>query len=243
VPSQTASVTVGQTTSLPFSYDNAGTITVTGYTPAAPPPATGLRVSVANTGLQPSSQYSFPVGTTTLTPLYPYASGYTVFAGNCTDNNPLGKDTNRTLFYPTAAPVPLSVPPGGNVSTTVPLYAVSVHAQNSSAIAVAGGPTTAAEMTGLPAPYSAVCTSGTATSAAAPLTLQTTDASGNSVTALPLGHWTITVKCNKPAAACVSANKAGTANIWVEPTGVYGVNVATGAATGLIAGAVPVTVS
>jgi hypothetical protein len=242
-PAQTASVSVGQTTSLPFSYDRAGTVNVTGYTPAAPPPATGMRISVANTGLQPSSQYSFPVGTTSLTPLYPYASGYTVFAGNCTDNNPLGKDTNRTLFYPTASPVPLSVPPSGTVATTVPLYAVSVHAQNGALTPVAAGPTTAAEMTGLPVPYSAVCTSGTATSSAAPLTLQTTDAAGNSVTALPLGHFTITVKCNRGAAACLTSNKTGTANIWVQPTGVYGVNVATGAATTLFAGAVPVTVS
>ncbi len=242
-PAQTASVTVGQTTSLPFSYDTAGTINVTGWSPATPPAATGISISVANTGLQPSSQYSFPAGTTSLTPLFPYASGYTVFAGNCTDNNPLGKDTNRTLFYPTAAPVPLSVTPGGTANTTVPLYPVSLHVQNSTAVAVVGGPTSATESTSYPAPYGAVCTNGTTSASAPTLGLVTTDAAGNSVTDLPLGHWTITAQCLRGAAACPTSNKTGTVNVWVQPGGVYGVNPATGAATTLFPGAIPVTVS
>jgi len=96
-PTQNASVSVGQTVSIQFNYDSGATISVTGWstTPAATPAATGIPVSVANTGLQPYGQYSYATGLTSLTPLFPYSSGYTVFAGNCTDNNPLGKDTNR----------------------------------------------------------------------------------------------------------------------------------------------------
>ena len=73
---------------------------------------------------------------TTSPSLFPYASGYTVYAGNCVDNNPLGKDTNRNLFYPTAAPVPLTVSPGSSATTTVPLYTLPVHVQNSTAVPV-----------------------------------------------------------------------------------------------------------
>ena len=241
-PAQTTSVSIGQTASLAFSYDTPGTITVTGWNPAAPPAATNIPISVANSGLQPYAQYSYAAGVTSLTPLYPYSSGYTVFAGNCTDNNPLGKDTNRTLFYPTAAPVPISVAPGGTASTTVPLYTLSLHVQNSSAVAVVAGTNTAAETTTFAVPYTAVCTSGTATGTAPTLGLVTTDASGNSVTSLPLGHWTITAKCVKGAAACTLANKVGTVNVWVQPGGVYAVNPS-GTAGAKFVGPVTVVVS
>lgn len=225
-PAQTASVSVGQTASLSFSYDTPGTITVTGWNPAAPPPATNIPISVANSGIQPYAHYSYPAGTTSLTPLYPYSSGYTVFAGNCRDNNPLGKDTNQTLFYSSGATAPLSVPPGGSASTTVVLYTLSLHVQNSAVpvVPVAAGTTSATETTTYPVPYTAVCTSGTATGTAPTLGLVTTDASGNSITSVPLGHWTVTATCIKPAAACPAANKVGSVNVWVQPTGVYAVN-------------------
>jgi hypothetical protein len=241
-PTQTASVSVGQTASLAFSYDTPGTITVTGWSPASPPPATNIPIAVANSGLQPYAQYSYAAGTTSLTPLYPYSSGYTVFAGNCTDNNPLGKDTNRTLFYPTAAPTPLNIPPGGSASTTVPLYTLSLHVQNSTGVAVVAGTNSAAETTTFASPYTAVCTSGTATGTAPTLGLVTTDASGNSVTSLPLGHWTVTATCIKPAAACAAANKVGSVNVWVQPGGVYAVN-ASGSAGAKFPGPVTVVVS
>ena len=97
-----------------------------------------MSISVVNPGLQPYGQYSFSAaGDVTTSPsLFPYASGYTVFAGNCTDNNPLGKDNNKNLFYPTAAPVPIAVPPGGSAATTVPLYNVAIHVQNATAVPV-----------------------------------------------------------------------------------------------------------
>jgi Tfp pilus assembly protein PilV len=238
-PAQTASVSVGQTASLAFSYDTPGTITVTGWSPAAPPAATNIPISVANSGLQPYAQYSYAAGTTSLRPLYPYASGYTVFAGNCTDNNPLGKDTNRTLFYSGAGPSPLSVPPGGSASTTVSLYTLSLHAQNSTAVAVTAGTSSAAETTTFPTPYSAVCTSGTATGTAPTLGLVTTDGGGNSITSVPLGHWTVTVVCVRGAAACPAANEVGSVNVWVQPTGVYAVNASGVAGAKYVA---PVTV-
>jgi len=236
VPAQTASVSVGQTASVQFQYDKAATIVATlpspGNTAGAPPYATGMSISVVNPGLQPYGQYSFSAaGDVTTSPsLFPYASGYTVFAGNCTDNNPLGKDNNKNLFYPTAAPVPIAVPPGGSAATTVPLYNVAIHVQNATAVPVSGTVPTAAETTTFGVPYTAVCTTGTASGTGPTLGLVTLNATGDSVTALPLGHWTLKATCNKPAAPCVAANKSATLNVWVKPDAVYGVD-ATGAAT------------
>lgn len=249
-PSQTASVSVGQTASVQFQYDTAATITATLPSPTntagAPPYATGMSISVANPGLQPYGQFSFAAATTgdtTTSPgLFPYASGYTVFAGNCTDNNPLGKDTNRNLFYPTAAPVPLTVTPGGSAATTVSLYNVALHVQNGTGVAVTSSTPTAAESTSFGVPYTAVCTNGTASGTAPTLGLVTTNATGDSVTSLPLGHWTITATCIKPQAACPTANKTGTVNIWVKPDAVYAVD-GTGASTTPYPGPITVVVN
>jgi Tfp pilus assembly protein PilV len=246
-PAQTASVSVGQTVSLQFLYDSPATIVATLPSPAntagAPAHATGMSLSVANTGLQPYSQFSFPAaaGDVTTSPgLFPYSSGYTTFAGNCTDNNPLGKDTSRNPFYPTATPVPVAVTPNGSVTTTVPLYTVSIHVNSA---AVAGTTLTAVETT-YPAPYAAVCTNGTATGTAPTLGLTRLTATGDSVTSLPLGHWTITATCTPGMpAACTSANNSGSVNVWVKPDGVYAVNVVTGASTTIYPGPIPVVVS
>ncbi len=220
-PSQNTSVSIGQTASLLFNYDQAATINVTGWSNSTATPATGIPLSVANTGLQPYSQYSFGAGLTSLAPLYPYANGYTAFVGNCTDNSPVGKDTNRNLLYPTGAPAPLGVSAGGTVTTTVPLYSLPVFVKNTSNVAQSSATVTAAESTGFAAPYSAVCTSGTGTGSGSTLGLVTTDAAGNSVTAVPLGHWTITAR---------KGTKVGSVNVWVKPDAVYAVN-ASGAST------------
>lgn len=240
-PAQTASVSVGQTVSLQFLYDTPATIVATlpspTNTPGAPAHATGMAIGVANTGLQPSSQFTFAgaAGDVTTSPgLFPYASGYTVFAGNCTDNNPLGKDTSRNAFYPTAAPVPIAVPPGGSAATMVPLYTLPVHV-TAAGVAVSGATVTATEAT-FAAPYVAVCTAlpGTATSGSLPAYgLTASNATGDSVTSLPLGHFAIKAQ---------SGTKKGTVNVWVKPDGVYGVS-GTGAATTKFGGSIPVPIS
>ena len=232
-PAQTTSVSVGQTASLQFNYDKPATVAVTGWTGSAAPAASGIPISVANTGLQLYGQYSYVAGTTTLAPLFPYASGYTVFAGNCTDNNPLGKDTNRNPFYPSAATTPLDVNPSQTTPTAVNLYTVSVHVQTTVGVAVSGATMTAPETTSFPVPNSAVCTSGTANGSAPTLGLVTTDASGNSITALPLGHWTIKAH---------SGTKNGQVNVWVKPDAVYAVD-GNGNATAAFGGPITVVVS
>ena len=246
LPTQTASVSIGQTSSVQFLYDSPATITAT--FPTTPAPATGMSLSVANTGLQPYGQFSFtptytPGATITTPNLFPYASGYTLFAGNCTDNNPLGKDTNRNPFYPTAASVPITVTPGANTIApgTVPLYPISLHVQNATAVAVNTTPT-ATETTSFGAPYTAVCTNGTATGTAPQLGMTATNVTGDTTTALPLGHWTITAKCTKPQTACPTSNKVATLNVWVRPDAVYNVD-ATGAQTTVLTQPITMVVS
>ena len=105
-----------------------------------------------------------PATSTTSPSLFPYASGYTVFAGNCTDNNPLGKDTNRNLFYPTAAPVPLerrrrTARRRRRCRCTRSRCTCRTRPRSP----VGGTTPTAAETTTFAVPYTAVCTTGTAT--------------------------------------------------------------------------------
>ena len=100
-PSQTTSVTVGQTdvddVQLRHRGDHHGHGMVgLGRHARERTSRSGSRTRACSR----SAQYTFAAGTTSLTPLFPYPSGYTVFAGNCTDNNPVGLDTNRNAFYP-----------------------------------------------------------------------------------------------------------------------------------------------
>jgi hypothetical protein len=116
------------------------------------------------------------------------------------------------------------------VPAVAPLYTLAVHVQSSLG-PIANSTPTAAE-TSYPAPYAAVCTSGTGPGAAPTLGLVTLNATGDSVTGMPLGHWTITASCVKNTPKCsTTKNLTGSVAVWVKPDGVYAVNSATGAST------------
>ncbi len=232
IPSQSTSVTVGQTASMQFNYDTGATIAVSGWTGSVAPPATGIPIGVANTGLQPFSAYTYAAGTTTMTPLFPYPSGYTVFAGNCTDNNPEGLDTNRNRFYDDPGTLATNVTPGATTTTGVPLYDLPIRVVNNLGVAVAGATVTATATTGNPVPFTSVCMSGAATGTAPVLGLVATDAAGMSANAAPLGHMTITAR---------SGPKVGTYKVWMQPTGVYDVTTS-GDATGSALPVITVTI-
>jgi hypothetical protein len=226
-------VTVGQTASLQFAYDTGATISITGWSNSAATPATGIPVSIANSALLPYRQYSYTAGTTVMTPLFPTPSGYTVFAGNCTDNNPVGLDTTNNVFYNNPGTSPVSVTAGGTTTTTILLYDVPVTVVNSTGVVQPNAVVTATETTGNPSPYTAVCTSGAASGAAPTLGMVTTDAAGTSTTAMPLGHWSI---------KAVVGPKQGTTKVWRRITGVFA-TTATGASTGSALTTVTVTVT
>jgi Tfp pilus assembly protein PilV len=233
IPSQATSVTVGQTASLQFNYDTAATITITGWSGSTATPATNIPIGIANSALQPYSMYSYASGTTTLTPLFPAPSGYTVFAGNCTDNNPVGLDTTRNVFYKNPGTTAVDVTPGGSTATTVPLYDLPVTVVNAAGQPVSGATLTATETTTNSSPYTAVCTNGGSSGAVPTIGLVTTSAAGTSTTAVPLGHWTITA---------TSGTKHGTAKVWRKITGMFAVTSA-GASTGSALSTISVTVS
>jgi Tfp pilus assembly protein PilV len=232
-PSQSTSVTVGQTTSMTFNYDTAATVTVTGWSGSVATPATNIPIGIANTSLQPFSAFSFAVGSTSLTPLFPYPSGYTVFAGNCTDSNPVGLDGNRNAFYANPGTVTTTVTPGGTSSTTAPLYDMPVKVVNGAGAPVVGATITATETTGYPSPNTAVCMNGGGTGSPPTYGLVPSDANGLSTTAVPLGHLTIRAQ---------SGTKSGTVKIWRRVTGVFNVDTS-GNRTGSAISLVTVTVT
>jgi hypothetical protein len=222
-PSQSVSVTVGTTQSVQFYVDHAATITDTGWSPAVPAAATGVPVSVGNNGLQPYHLFSFAAGTTSLTPLYPYTSGYELFAGNCTDADPLGVNTSGTRFYPSATSTVIPVSPGGSASGTVPLYSLTVKVTDTLGVPV-GGATVQATATG------GTCPAGNPVFGLATTLVVT----GLSVTGVPLGHLTINV---------TSGTKHGSVKVWQQPGGTYAVDGSGNATTLYGATGVPVTVS
>ena len=164
-----------------------------------PPPTS--RSGSRNTGL-PYRQYSYAPGTTTLTPLFPYPAGYTVFAGNCTDNNPVGFDTTRNTFYNNPGTSTVTVTPGGTTDDHGPAVRPADHGRRTRS-----GRRSSARRSPRPrrrrtrrrtrrsAP--AAASSGTAPT----LGLVTTSAAGTSTTAMPLGHWTINATARAPSTA------------------------------------------
>jgi Tfp pilus assembly protein PilV len=214
-PSQGTSVTVGQTMSMTFNYDTAATITLTGWSGSTMTPATNVPIGIANTSLQPFGAYTYAAGTTSLTPLFPYASGYTVFAGNCTDSNPVGLDGSGNPFYANPGTVATDVTAGGTAATTVPLYDLPVQVVDGAGNPVAGATITASETTGYPSPNTAVCMNGGATGTPPTYGLVPSDAAGMSNNAVPLGHLTVRAQ---------SGTRSGTVKIWRTDAGVFNVD-------------------
>jgi hypothetical protein len=194
--------------------------------------ASGIPISLANSGLQPYFQYGFPPnevnssGSGTLDAIYPYASGNTVFAGNCRDNNPLGKDSSNALFYPGISTSPVPTPPNSTATSTIPLYAVGVIVRNSSN-AVINNATVTAVVPSYASPYNSVCTSIVAgsggTAGTTPTITLPNTAAGVSNAGMPLGHWRITAKCG---------SNTNAADVWVQPDGVYSVSASPAGAKG-----------
>jgi Tfp pilus assembly protein PilV len=233
VPSQTTSVTIGQTASLQFNYDTAATIQITGWSGSVATPATNIPIGLANSALTPYRQYSYAAGTTMLSPVFPAASGYTVFAGNCADHNPVGLNTSNAVFYPVPGTTAVNVDPGMTTATTVKLYDLPIKVVNSSGVVQPNAVVTAAGTTGNTSPYTAVCTNGSASGSLPTLGLVTTSAAGTSTTAIPLGHWSV---------KAVVGAKQGTTKIWRKPDGIWAVTSA-GASTGSALALVTITVT
>jgi type II secretory pathway pseudopilin PulG len=181
---QTAAVVAGQITTLQFDYDQAATLQVTLAPPAGAVPADGVAVTVANSNLTVGTKVfagSGPVRA--LTPLFPYASGYEVWAGACADADPaahLGGSRDPAL----------ASDPGATTAGTAAMDAVDVTVRRSDGTPVAGAAVQAVHDPGTG------CPSGETLASPTP-----TDANGRLRLALPYGTWRIEVTSPQPAAS------------------------------------------
>jgi prepilin-type N-terminal cleavage/methylation domain-containing protein len=229
-PTYTASTSVSATESSAFvnsqaiNYDTGGTISWT-FTPTTPTPAAGMPISVhpvSNQGLGALDMYSYPNASTSgggINPVYP--NGYDIFAGGCTDADPLGKNTSENLFYPGLSATNVVVTPGGTATTTIPLYPLNLTVTATGASpslttaqinsATGSSPTATEDPSGTTAGGGCFSTPPT-------YTLNAVSA-GVSDTSVGLGLFQINVSIPDG-----SKTLTGSVDVWVEPTGVYAVN-------------------
>jgi prepilin-type N-terminal cleavage/methylation domain-containing protein len=174
-PEQSATVTVGSTVSVQFDYDRAASLQLTLVGTGGGSPPDTMPLTVANTHLLPTGLRVVPGSggaTRTVGDLFPYADGYQVWAGGCTDADPGA-----------AREAPLQVLPGQSSSATIGMP--SVQAQ----VTLADGitPVAGAILSVRHAPDGG-CPAGEV------LTLPgVTDASGSLLVSIPYGTWTFEV--------------------------------------------------
>jgi prepilin-type N-terminal cleavage/methylation domain-containing protein len=223
-------VTVSSTESSEFvgtnavSYDTGGTVNWT-FSPTSPPPAAGMPISVhpvSAQGLGGDDMYSWANSSTTgggVAPVYP--NGYDIFAGGCTDADPLGKNSSLNYFYPGATATNVVVTPGGTTTTSIPLYPLNLTVTATGATpalttaqiksATGSSPTATEDPSGT--------TAGGGCPQIQPTYTLTPVVSGTSKTGVGLGLYQINVSIPDG-----SSTLTGTVNVWVQPTGVYAVN-------------------
>ncbi|MCU4184828.1 prepilin-type N-terminal cleavage/methylation domain-containing protein [Acidiferrimicrobium sp. IK] len=241
-PSQQEAVsagTVGQP--LTFQFQQGGTVSWS-FSPdpglsCAPAtalcPASGMPISVADTPIGTALGYLYPTQRTnattgTISPLFPNSAAsypsYRVFAGACTDADPLGVNSLGQSFYQNAPASTASVTSNGVVSASVPLYPIALaindssgqpvtNATSSTVTAVAGGSGLAqggvCPSGAQPSPYQGPPTYG----------LSPVTAAGTTVTGVGLGHLAITV-----SVTVGTTTLTGSATVWVQPDGTYATN-------------------
>lgn len=111
-------VYAGAPTLVSFSYDDGGNVAVSYSAPAA----TGMPVSVSNSKLTPSGWQTVLAANPstgvnpTVGPLFPYRSGYTIWAGDCAAEQPAA-NTGTTMSVTPAATTPVTV--SGGLGTLV----------------------------------------------------------------------------------------------------------------------------
>ena len=177
---QSVGVTASQITRVQFDYDEAATLSVGLVAPSGavlPTGTYGIAMTVANSnltvGYKSFQQAATGSGTPrTITPLFPYASGYQVWAGDCADADP-------AAYAGGSRGAVLASNPAATTSGSANLDAVDVVVKRSG-VAVSGAAIQAIHAAGTG------CTSGETLT-----TTTTTDSAGKLRLALPYGTWTI----------------------------------------------------
>jgi hypothetical protein len=196
---QSVGVTASQITKVQFDYDQAATLSVGLVAPSGsviPNGTYGIAMTVANSnltvGTKSFQQSATGSGTTrTVTPLFPYASGYQVWAGDCADADP-------ATYSGGSRGTVLAANPAGTTSGSASLDAVDVVVKRSG-VAVSG------------ATIQATHAAGTGCTAGETLTTpsgNTTDSTGKLRLALPYGAWTV---------RATSGSRTATASVTLDP--------------------------
>jgi Tfp pilus assembly protein PilV len=143
---QTISVIAGTTNTVALQYDQGGSIPVTFKTRIGSSPtlvdSSADSVVVFNTGMTTARSYGSPGGTrlstVTATPVFPFTSPDTVYAGACTGNNP---NPNSLPNPPGAAAMAsVTVPSGGSAPAQVQLPALNLTVFSGSGPSLPGSP-------------------------------------------------------------------------------------------------------
>jgi len=182
-PTKSVVVTAGSLSQVQFNYDKAAALTVALTTQAGYALPTALPgLTLANTGLQPSGVRSLVSSgaATTVSTLWPFTDGYSVWAGTCSQSDPATAGGTRS-----AAVV---VNPGATGSTTASLAPVQVTARTALGAALVNA-------TVLAVPASTAGCLAPETS----MTLGVTNASGVLMTSLPAGKWTLQIQSKSPS--------------------------------------------
>ena len=154
----------------------------------------GIAMTVANSnltvGYRSFQQSATGSGTTrTITPLFPYTSGYQVWAGDCADADP-------AAWTGGSRGAVLAANPAGTTSGSASLDAVDVVVRRSG-LAVSGATIQATHAAGTG------CTAGETLT-----TTTTTDSTGRLRLALPYGTWTI---------RATSSTRTATGSVVLDP--------------------------
>lgn len=207
---QTLTVSAGTTATASIAYDQGGTINysyVDTYDSVAPLPASGMPLS-----LNPCGQCQ-PFGGSTsgghLSPVYP--ANYTIYAGSCTDANPLGQNKNLQPFYTAGTATPVVVKPTQISTVALPLFPLDLSIVNTSGVAQTTAAGTATAVAG-----ATTQTGGGACPYGSPTYTLNAVSAGVSKTIVGLGHLNLTV-----TVTISGATKTGTIEVWVRPDGVY----------------------
>jgi hypothetical protein len=186
---QSVTVAAGSLGVKSFSYDLGETLRVALTPPSGfSLPTTLPAVTIGNSGIQPSGVASYAStagGTTVLGPLWPFASGYSVWAGSCAGSDPALEG---------ARPAALTPAKGSTTNTTALLQGLAITTTrkgvpvNVPVTAITPDPLQPWPPTGSVVP--ATCPSGDAT-----LSLGTS-ASGVLNSSVPYGNWVIQATIN-----------------------------------------------
>jgi hypothetical protein len=182
--SKPATVTSGSIQVVPFSYDAAATLNLEfvisdevgdEYQEPVPPPS----VTLFNASLPTMGKQEVDSGTSTVSGLWPFPDGYSVWAGTCVLNDPATTGGARAT--------PVTPEPGETVTAEVELKPLTVTFLDDADLPLAN----------MPVEATTVDTTGCEETE---FDLGTTDENGVLQTALPYGQWTLTADTYQIAA-------------------------------------------